>query len=131
MTASRRALVVEDDAYVLEGVKRLIERYSYEVDTATNAADGKALAEKNDYVLVISDNTMPQSNGLAPEQNAGLNLLTAVSLLDRHKETALVLYTGEDPMRFQSKVARFGGYCVQKPSTDFLLLVRQLLTGEK
>lgn len=131
MDANKRALVVEDNESVRTGVKRLLERYGCEVDTAANAAEGQALAAINAYCLIVSDNTMPPREGLAPERDAGLNLLSVISLDEQHKETALILYTGDDPGRLQSKAQEFGAYCVQKPSSDFLLLVRQILTGEK
>ncbi len=57
-------LLVDDEVMVLHSLKRLLRREGYELLTASSAAEGLELLEKNDVHLVISDHRMPQVSGI-------------------------------------------------------------------
>lgn len=61
-----RVLVVDDDPMVLEVLKSSLQRLKYEVHTATDGAEAFRLFERkpNDWLLVISDVTMPVMDGI-------------------------------------------------------------------
>lgn len=59
-----RMLCVDDDAYVLDGLRDVLAR-SYDVRTATGGLDGLAMlrSEPHAYAVVVSDMRMPVVNG--------------------------------------------------------------------
>jgi response regulator RpfG family c-di-GMP phosphodiesterase len=62
--ARPRMLCVDDDAYVLEGLRDVLGR-SFDVRTAVNGLDGLAMLkrEPDAYAMVLSDMRMPVMNG--------------------------------------------------------------------
>jgi CheY-like chemotaxis protein len=65
-TAPRpRILVIEDDPYAREALSLLLDYYGYDVDTASNGADGLALVTDAVPDLVVTDWRMPGLSGLA------------------------------------------------------------------
>ena len=86
MTARPRVLCVDDEPYVLDGLKRSL-RARYDIVTTTEPAEALArLAEEgNGFAVIISDMRMPQ--------------LTGVEVLERAKtvapDTTRVLLTGD------------------------------------
>jgi len=57
-------LVVDDDPNIVAATKRVLESANFTVSVATNARDGIALAGKQDFALIFSDNIMPEMHGL-------------------------------------------------------------------
>jgi DNA-binding NtrC family response regulator len=60
-----RLLLVDDEAALLELLKKYLERLGYEVDACTGSADALALfkADPLRYSLVLTDLTLPGING--------------------------------------------------------------------
>lgn len=58
-----RVLCVDDEPHVLRALTWLLGK-QFDVCTATNAADGLALLQRNDYDVVISDQRMPGVTGV-------------------------------------------------------------------
>jgi FixJ family two-component response regulator len=56
-------LIVDDEEYVLNSLKRLLRRDGYRILTALNGDDGFKLLRENDVQLVISDQRMPDISG--------------------------------------------------------------------
>ncbi|MCM0083562.1 response regulator [Geomonas sp. Red32] len=60
----RSILVVDDDAVYLNLMKSIIEQMEYTADTAVSANDALRLLEASRYRLMITDMSMPGTNGL-------------------------------------------------------------------
>lgn len=59
-----RILYVEDDANNRLLVRRILLAFGYEVEEATNARDGIAMAEASPPDLILMDISMPDMDGL-------------------------------------------------------------------
>ncbi len=127
MTSQKRVLLVEDDKSVLESTKRLLVLMGHQVDTATNYIDGQALLNKNTYALIISDNRMPIGQEAQLHATAGIELLAYAWWQEKHKGVPLVLYTGDDSDKLKTDLAEFGAHYLQKPSSEFVDIIRKLM----
>lgn len=60
-----RLLIVDDEAVLLELLKKYLERLGYEVDTCATPEDAIALydADPTRYALVLTDLSLPRING--------------------------------------------------------------------
>ena len=61
MTAFKRIVVIDDDPDFVEYTRIVLQAASYDILTATNAADGLALARRTQPDLVITDVMMSYS----------------------------------------------------------------------
>jgi len=59
-----KILIIDDEAQILFMLKKMLERYGYETELATNGIDGIALFKKCQPDLVITDIIMPEKEGL-------------------------------------------------------------------
>lgn len=73
----KRILVVDDEPFVCDAVKMMLEFDGHQIETAGNGRDALALLEKTNFDLVITDYAMPgmkgnelaaQIRGRAPKQ---------------------------------------------------------------
>ena len=64
MPAASRVLVVEDRDSLRRLVRKALEGEGYEVDTAGDGREGIALAQANDYRLVLTDLKLPGAGGI-------------------------------------------------------------------
>jgi len=58
-----RILVVDDEARLLDGVRRGLEAEGFAVDTAANGVDGLWMAQEHSYDAIVLDIMMPGMNG--------------------------------------------------------------------
>ncbi len=106
-----RILLVDDEEHVLRAVARVLR--GHEIETASSAEEALALADSEDFALVVADYRMPGMNG--------------VSMFKRLKELQpdtvriiLTAYADLDGMQAavnEAEVFRF----VNKPWSDFEL----------
>ena len=61
---SARIMLVEDDAYLREGLCELLEKEGYTVESACNCSEGRNIFNKSVFNLVILDVMLPDGNGL-------------------------------------------------------------------
>ena len=61
---SVRIMLVEDDAYLREGLCELLEKEGYAVESACNCSEGRNIFNKSVFNLVILDVMLPDGNGL-------------------------------------------------------------------
>ena len=61
---SARIMIVEDDAYLREGLCELLEKEGYAVESACNCSEGRNIFNKTVFNLVILDVMLPDGNGL-------------------------------------------------------------------
>jgi response regulator RpfG family c-di-GMP phosphodiesterase len=82
LTSRPRILCVDDEPYVLEGLKDILRR-SFEVHTATGAAEGLAIltADPDSFAVVISDMRMPVMGGADFLRHARMIAPDAVRML--------------------------------------------------
>ncbi len=59
-----RILAVDDDAMMLEMIKMLFLSFRFQVDTASSGNQAWALAQKQNYDLVLTDIRMPDGDGI-------------------------------------------------------------------
>ena len=64
MGAGKTILVVDDEAFMLDFVRRILEPAGYRVVTAKSAATGRAAFRAERPDLVITDLIMPEKDGL-------------------------------------------------------------------
>ena len=89
---AKRILVADDDAAVLETLKAILEKFSYEVDTASNGEEclKKVLLERPDLLLL--DIMMPKMDGYS--------FLVAIkelkAMIGNAPETPVIIMTGGD-----------------------------------
>ncbi|HEX4144386.1 MAG TPA: response regulator [Pirellulales bacterium] len=62
-TESKRVLIVDDDAEIVESVRFALEMRGYHVLVARDGNQGLAMAEREDPDLVILDMMMPKRSG--------------------------------------------------------------------
>lgn len=60
----RKILIIEDDHHILMMVKRMLERFGFEIELASNGKDGLDLFQRIQVDLVITDIIMPEKEGL-------------------------------------------------------------------
>jgi DNA-binding NtrC family response regulator len=60
-----RLLVVDDDPAVRDGLARLLQKWKYEVRTASSAEEALAIVETETPAIVISDLVLPHMDGIA------------------------------------------------------------------
>ena len=61
---SGRILIVDDEEIVLRSCQRILAGRDYEIDTASNGAEGLRMVEGNYYDVLILDIKMPRMDGL-------------------------------------------------------------------
>jgi two-component system OmpR family response regulator len=61
--AQMRILVVDDEARLLDGVRRGLEAECFAVDVAANGVDGLWMAQEHSYDAIVLDIMMPGMNG--------------------------------------------------------------------
>ncbi|MCG8365855.1 MAG: response regulator, partial [Pseudanabaenales cyanobacterium] len=59
-----RILLVDDEVELTDPLSRLLNREGYDVDVATDGAEGSRLASQGKYDLLILDWMLPQQSGL-------------------------------------------------------------------
>ncbi len=60
-----RILVVEDDQYIADLLKRILEKEGYTVKTASNGAEGLFMASSNSFDLIVLDVMLPELDGFS------------------------------------------------------------------
>ncbi|MCK5243112.1 response regulator [bacterium] len=59
----RKILVVDDECLLLSIVSRMLSKDGYEVDQATNMAEARNKISVNNYIVIITDMNMPDTQG--------------------------------------------------------------------
>lgn len=95
-----RILIIDDDEIVCNGVKSVLEKEGYEVDTCLSGVSGIEKVKNADYDLIYLDIHMPGMNGLetfrhikAIKENSKVCIITAMSD-DRMTEYLLLIKEG-------------------------------------
>jgi two-component system OmpR family response regulator len=120
-------LLLDDEPTLLRALQSYFRSHGYEVDAASQLADGQALLAVSDYDVVIAD--------LRLDGNHGTEGLAAVSMVrERHPDTAVVMLSayGSDEVR-QEAARRGADAFLSKPQrlADLARLVDGLLAERR
>ena len=61
---AKRILVIDDEALVIESLKKLLKKKGYDVSIAKNGLEAMQRIEEGDFDLIVSDIRMPDMNGI-------------------------------------------------------------------
>lgn len=110
-------LIVDDTPENLISLKKVLEKYNFEVDTASSGEEALKKVLKNSYVLIILDVQMPGMDGF--------EVAEAISGYSKAKETAIIfLSAANTEFRFIAKGYSSGGldYITKPVDMNILLL---------
>src|SRR5687768_8996999 len=110
-------LIVDDTPENLISLKKALERYNFEVDTASSGEEALKKVLKNEYVLIILDVQMPGMDGF--------EVAEAISGYSRAKETAIIFLSAVNKeLKFITRGYSSGGldYITKPVDMDILLL---------
>ena len=120
--SKERILVVDDDASIRIGLKKVFQKEGYEVDLASDGFEAGVLIEKGKPALVVLDLIMPNLDGFSVCQY--------IRSLDGLKHTKIIVLTGYPSKENFSKAKKAGAdLCLAKPvqSEELLNEVETLL----
>jgi len=108
-------LVVDDDLYFLEVIKRILRAKGYEADTVPSAGDAIARTEERFYNAAILDISLPDADGT--------ELLS--TLLGIHPDMIAIMLTGNSSVQNAMQSLNRGAFAyLEKPlDPDHLLSV--------
>lgn len=105
----RRVLVVDDDTFVCDVVRRTLTNHHYEVLVAHSGADGFKIAREQPVDAIVTDVRMPG-------ELDGIDLYDALVAADATWADAIVFMTGNIlDSRTMDRLDRLAVRCVQKP----------------
>ena len=84
-----RVLIVDDSETIVNFLRMILESEHYEVDTATDGAEGLAKAHQSLPDLIITDSIMPGMDGIA--------LLHAIRADPATEAVPVIMLTSGDP----------------------------------
>jgi CheY-like chemotaxis protein len=104
-----RILAVDDEAVVLDSLRRILVFEGYSIDTVENGREALGLIQKNDYDFVFTDLKMPGMDGI--EVVKGVKHLRS--------DLDVIIITGFATVETAVDAMKFGAMdYVQKPFTD-------------
>jgi two-component system response regulator FixJ len=112
-TRTPRIAVVDDDPFVLRGLRRLLRSAGFDVDTYASGAAFLNAGSDDEPDCVVLDLHMPQTTGFEVQ----------AQLVKRGRGTPVIVITGDDTPEAQSRALRLGakGY-FGKPVDETTLL---------
>src|SRR5579871_77611 len=122
--ARGRILVIDDEVEIRESLEALLELEGYEVDLASNAAEGERQLSSRAYDLVLLDMMMPDRSGLDVLKD----------FRERDRDTPVFLVTAYASVESAVKALKLGANdFVSKPwNNDKLLLeVQRVIDGQR
>ncbi|MFC5406083.1 response regulator transcription factor [Cohnella soli] len=96
-----KVLMVDDEAFILDGLKIIVDwaEYGFEITGwASNGARALELLEQNEYHLLITDIRMPHMNGI--------ELIRAIR--SRHMNVKIVVLSGFSDFEYVKEASRLG-----------------------
>jgi two-component system cell cycle sensor histidine kinase/response regulator CckA len=123
LSGTETILLVEDEAFVREVTREVLESAGYRVLTARNAMEALAEYERMSQMdLLLTDVVLPGESGRA----------LARDLRSRQPSLAVLFVTGYAMQLSEIEVARPAEACLPKPFSAVALLrkVRQMLDGK-
>ncbi|WP_163338573.1 DUF3365 domain-containing protein [Desulfopila sp. IMCC35008] len=124
-TANKRLLIVDDEKYIADLMKRRTERLGYHVTALTDSLEALQLfkADPETFDLVITDQTMPSLTGY--------NL--AIELMKIRPDIPVIICTGYNSNIDSEKAKSIGvRFCISKPveKDELARTIREALSGK-
>lgn len=95
-----KLLIIEDDHIIAEPLSDFLKNNNYVVDVASDGEHGFALADNNDYDLIITDYMLPKMNGQEIinrlRNNGNTTPILAISVCDKTQNKINLLDQGAD-----------------------------------
>lgn len=111
----RRALVIDDDEVILEACRAVLQRNGFEVDVTTDAVEGRDLAIRGPYSLVLVDMRMPILDGMEVLR----------SVRERRSDLEVIMITAYSTVESAVKAVKLGAFdYLPKPFTPEELMSR-------
>jgi len=119
----KTVLTVDDSPSIRQMVAFTLKSAGYEVLEAVDGVDGLATAKRQNVDLILTDQNMPQMDGLA--------LIQALRGLSQYKAVPILMLTTEagDTMKNQGRAAGATGWLVKPFDPQKLLEVVKKLIG--
>ena len=121
----KKALIIDDSAFMRQVVKKTVANSGFEVDEAENGQEAlNLLQESLAYTLVISDVNMPVMDGLTMLQNA--------QTLDGFRQIPVIMLTTEslDEMKARGQELGVAEWLVKPFQPDELMQAIQRVTSQ-
>lgn len=120
---SKNILTVDDSPSIRQMVVFTLKRAGYGVDEAADGAQGLAKAKTQSYSLVLTDQNMPNMDGIT--------LIKSLRALPPYKTTPILMLTTEtgDAMKAQGRAAGATGWLVKPFDPQKLLEVVKKVIG--
>lgn len=129
-----KLLIIEDDHIIAEPLSDFLKNNNYVVDVATDGEHGFALADNNDYDLIITDYMLPKINGQEIinrlRHNGNTTPILAISVCDKTKNKINLLDQGADdylvkPFFFTELQARISAMLRRRKITNQKIITYQ------
>ncbi len=95
-----KLLIIEDDHIIADPLSDFLKNNNYVVDVAADGEHGFALADNNDYDLIITDYMLPKINGQEIinllRRNGNTTPILAISVCDKTQNKINLLDQGAD-----------------------------------
>ncbi|MBI5725845.1 MAG: response regulator [Planctomycetes bacterium] len=132
---SLKALVVEDDANVVEFIRRTMVVLGHDYVCATNLQDARAALRKGDLHYVLLDLKIPAlPDGMFPSIDSGMTFLSEIGTVRGKGRTAVFVMTSHTDQGFDmaAKLIEMGTTkCIPKPLENKPLsqIIQEVLAG--
>ncbi len=121
---SKRILIVDDDHAICVGLKEMLEKHGFAVDTASDGFEAGVLAILNEPAVIILDLKMPGLDGFS-----ACKLIKENPLL---KDIRILVLTGYPTPENYKRITSLGAeQCLAKPVQKRVLLkeIKNLVSG--
>jgi len=118
----RNILIVDDEEFILENLKYLLEEFADEVYTALDGQAGLDIINSKEVLCVISDINMPIMNGIE----------FIKSVREMGNNTPFIFFTAQGNRELMLEAVKFGAFdFIDKPNFDGLedVVVRGMNEG--
>ncbi|MBP85193.1 MAG: hypothetical protein CMJ64_00490 [Planctomycetaceae bacterium] len=89
-----KALVIDDDAGIVESVADILESLGHNYDSAETQEAARGLLEENEYSYVLLDLEVPVRKGRLPRVQNGENLLAEIKRRYEFQSVPVIIMTG-------------------------------------
>lgn len=119
-----RILVIDDEADIRESLETLLDFEGYQVDLASNAAEGERKLETRAYDLVLLDLMMPDKSGM--------EVLRDVRERDKHTPIFMITAYGTVEAAVQAVKLGANDYLAKPWDNDKLLIeIERVIAGQR
>ncbi len=115
----KNILIIDDDFFVRQLLRDLLEANFYDVTEASNGADGITLQAQKPFDLIITDIVMPEKEGLE----------TIIELKRKYPTTRIVAISGQGKMikgEYLDIAKKLGAHAVFSKPVDPDLFIEEI-----